>query len=170
VYKLTKLPKKATFMGIALFAVLIGGTILVTTVPSDETGEQMHYDTKAAAVAQVSKHVEPKNCFVWEDGPSDTPWRVIPGTGCAHWVAHQLNLKNGVGCYEGYSIRVSDVITGRTEYDIENAKIGDIWTTNDLGHCGIVREVGIRKVKVENDSSSQEGVVMEWCNSGRIYR
>ena len=50
--------------------------------------------SKADAVAAVPAHVEPKPCFVWYTGNA-RGWTPIPGTGCAHWIAHQLGLGAG---------------------------------------------------------------------------
>lgn len=136
---------------------------------------QTCYSTKAEAVAAVPEHVEPKDCFVWDDGPAGHPWRPIPGTGCAHWVAHQLNIKQGTAtCYAGYPLRVDDVVEGREKVDLEDCKIGDIWTTNPLfwlwnKHCGIVRQVETDRVYVEHDSSGQGGVVTDWFSSGKCW-
>lgn len=135
------------------------------------------YSTKEEAVSHVPDHIVPKGCFVWKDGPLGYPWRVIPGddcelgTGCAHWVAHQLGIRMGEArCYDEYSIRVGDVIAGRTEVGIESCEVGDIWATNDERHCGIVCQVGDGRVWVEHDSSEYGGVVTTWCYSGKCWR
>ncbi len=130
---------------------------------------QICYPTKEEAVTHVPTHVEPKECFIWNDGPSGTTWRVIPGTGCAHWVAHQLNIRGGATCYDGYSIRVRDVIYGLTEVQIQYCKAGDIWTNSECTHCGIVRQVANGKALVENCSSGEGGVVQSWISSGRYW-
>jgi hypothetical protein len=130
------------------------------------------YATKAEAVAQVPAHVEPKGCFVWNDQPAPNTWRVIPGTGCAHWVAHQLNILDSPGCFDGYAIRVTQVIAGKTANTIANAQVGDIWRRGN--HCGIVRAIGTGanagKVQVEHCSSALGGVVTNWKSSGSCYR
>ena len=130
---------------------------------------QRCYSTKEEAVSHVPTHVVPRNCFVWNDGPTGYPWRPIPGTGCAHWVAHQLGIRRGATCHEGHSIRVSDVIYGRTEVEISSCKVGDIWTNSDRTHCGIVRQLGNGKVWVEHDSSGQGGVVKNWFSTGKCW-
>ena len=135
-----------------------------------EQDTQTCFATKEEAIRNVPTAIEPKGCFVWRDGPDKNyPWRVIPGTGCAHWVAHQLNIKNGnARCFEGYSIRVRDVVSGRIEIDeIKNCKIGDIWTESDLSHTGIIRELGEGKVFIEHDSIN--GVVTSWKSSGKCW-
>lgn len=130
---------------------------------------QICYSSKEEAVAHVPDHVVPKECFVWNDGPPSHPWRVIPGHGCAHWVAHQLGIRMGATCYDGYSIRIRDVIAGRAEVGIKSCKVGDIWTNSDETHCGIVRQLGDGKVLVEHDSSAEGGVVMNWFSSGKCW-
>src|SRR5437762_9573985 len=75
----------------------------------------------AAARSRVTRHVEPKVCFVWYEGGSQG-WQPIPGTGCAHWVMHQLNRRvaGTLGCLEGYPIRVSAVTVGRSRVEPAN--------------------------------------------------
>lgn len=131
---------------------------------------ETYYSTRNEAVAHVSSHVEPKYCFVWADGPSSTPWRPIPGTGCAHWVAHQKGIQSSPGCYDRYGIRVSQVVSGKTRYSISDGRVGDIWTTTDLGHCGIVIGVNSGSVTVRHCSSGSGGVVVSTFTSGYCYR
>ncbi len=135
-----------------------------------------HYTTKAGAVADVPAHVVPKACFVWIAGHGH--WMVIPGTGCAHWVAHQMNLTSGATCDSGFSIRVPDVIAGRTQYAMANAQVGDIWENpGNASHVGIVRTVNkdpatgaVTSTDVENDSSGRGGVVTTRFTTGDFYR
>lgn len=129
-----------------------------------------YYATRDEAVANVPTHVSPKYCFVWRDGSSSLPWRPIPGTGCAHWVAHQKGITSSPGCYDGYSIRVSQVTSGRTSYSISNARVGDIWTNTDQSHCGIVIAVGNGQAQVRHCSSGSGGVVVSWFSSGYAWR
>ena len=57
------------------------------------------------------------------------PLRAIPGTGCAHWVAHQKGIRGGgPTCDAGFAIRISDLIAGRSSSNLSKAKVGDIWT------------------------------------------
>lgn len=128
---------------------------------------ETYYSTKAEAVSHVPTHVSPKDCFVWGSG---SQWMVIPGTGCAHWVAHQCGISNGAGCYVGRSIRVRDVVSGKTSYSISNARVGDIWTNSDLSHCGMVRGVNSGSVYVQHCSSGSGGVVYSNFSSGYCYR
>ncbi len=104
-------------------------------------------DGQQAAAAQVAlnphtKHVEPKACFVTFKG-GDT-WLPFTGTGCAHWVAHQLDLSVGAPsnlCLEGHTIRVPDVVQGRQKVSIDDVKVNDIWANDALTHMGLVTKV-----------------------------
>jgi hypothetical protein len=96
----------------------------------------------AAEVALKNKHVEPKSCFVTYRG-GDT-WLPFLGTGCAHWVAHQLDISTGAAsnqCLEGHSIRVPDVIQGKPKIAIDDVAVNDIWANDALTHMGLVSKV-----------------------------
>jgi len=165
-----------------MFALLLSGAI---------SAEGPYYATKDEAILNVPTYIVPKSCFVWKDGPDPAmPWRVIPGYGCAHWVAHEMCLQidspwqrwergeiepplppeSWQVCYDGYYIRVQDVIAGRNEVEIKDAKVGDIWTNDDLSHTGIVRQVGDNKVYVEHCSNVEGGVVQNWFSSGKCWQ
>jgi len=91
----------------------------------------------AAQVAQKNKHVEPKACFVTYKGGDS--WLPFLGTGCAHWVAHQLDISSGAPsnqCLEGHSIRVPDVIQGKQKISIGDVVVNDIWANDALTHMG----------------------------------
>jgi len=158
--------------------------------PEAALAEGPYYATKEEAVSHVPTYIVPKDCFVWKDGPAATPWRVIPGFGCAHWVAHELGLRIDSPwlawergeiepplppeawqvCYDGFYINVVNVIAGRTEVEISKAKVGDIWTYTDLTHTGIVRQIEDGKVLVEHCSNVEGGVVQTWFTSGKCWR
>lgn len=136
-----------------------------------------YYSTREEAEANVPEHVSPRNCFVWNDGPSGYPWHPIPGTGCAHWVAHQLGIAGSPGCYDGMAIRVTQVISGKTQYDLANVQVGDVWTNTGRTHCGIVRQINrneagnaIISAQVEHCSSGLGGVVTSNYTNGNFYR
>ena len=118
-----------------------------------------------SAQESVRRHVEPKKCFVIYKG-SSSGWETFQGTGCAHWVAHQLQIKRGYQsdrCAEGFSIKVPDVIAGARKIDRagEDVKVGDIWRGHvPFDHCGLV-------IRVEE--SSEEGgqkITIRHCSSG----
>lgn len=156
------------------WAVVAAATVWVTVVTGQP--DARYYKTKDEAVKDVPQHVSPPSCFVWKDGPPATPWRVIPGTGCAHWVAHQKGIGNGAQCNAGCSIRVRDVVAGKKSSPLSEARVGDIWATANLSHCGIVRGLHkdatgkIDSVNVENCSSARGGVVTTTYSAGSVYR
>nr|CAI64369.1 hypothetical protein [uncultured archaeon] len=149
-----------------------------TTQPISKVIDDItYYRERADAESAVPEHVHPKNCFVWNDGPdANYPWRAMPGTGCAHWVAHEMDIYDEPSCFDDYAIRVSQVIEGRTQYSLEDAQIGDVWTNTGLSHCGIVRASKTNKsgvvisASVEHCSSRQGGVVTDIFKAGHFYR
>src|SRR5713101_3971604 len=59
------------------------------------------------------KDISPWECFVMFRG-GDT-WEAIKGTGCAHWVAHECEIRSGGRdgeCLLGYTLRIEDLIAG----------------------------------------------------------
>ena len=87
------------------------GTKSVGKINGVECCEKCKKDI-ADAVRQVDKHVEPKACFLWYEG-GKTGWQPIPGTGCAHWVAHERSIKRGSAseqCMLGHPFRVKTLI------------------------------------------------------------
>ena len=108
---------------------------------------QTGYEAAVLAVKQKNPHVEPKDCFV--DYAGGDSWKPLPGTGCAHWAAHQRNIKaTGAAyrCLKGYLLRVSDLQThcrraGSEIKSLQDVKAGDIWFNVSLGHNGIVYQV-----------------------------
>lgn len=137
----------------------------------------------ATARARVNQHVEPKACFVWYEGGA-RGWQPIPGTGCAHWLLHQLSRKSGGGptCLEGYPIRVTSVTVGRAAVVVGNVRANDIYVTPTLDHTGLVVRVtppakpgGVPGITIRHDSSAQ-GKVAEndfatyFHGHGNFYR
>jgi hypothetical protein len=114
------------------------------------------------AVSQVDVHVVPKECFVVYKG-GDT-WAPITGTGCAHWVAHQLGASastSSENCLAGRTLKVKKLIEGRQAIARANVKKDtDIWFNDIQDHCGLVVEVttGAAKITIRHDSSAQKGV------------
>jgi hypothetical protein len=117
----------------------------------------------AAAVKKVDKHVEPKGCFVWFEGKAG--WQPIPGTGCAHWVAHERGLKKGgkgEQCMLGYPLRVKTLIGGMSEVKRADVKVNDVYVTPSKDHTGLVLKVtpdpkapDAPKITIRHDSSAQ---------------
>jgi hypothetical protein len=123
----------------------------------------------AGAQKLVSKHVEPKDCFIWYAKKDN--WEPISGTGCAHWVSHQLNIKNGSAsdkCLAGYTYRVKTMIQGHSQVKkVIDVKAGDIYVTPDKKHTGLVIKVappktgGDPSITIKHDSSGQGKVATD---------
>ena len=133
--------------------------------------------TRASAVALVPAHVVPKVCLVWFENRR-AGWSPIPGTGCAHWVSHQLGFQTGLTCAAGYSVRVQDVIEGKQEIVLRDVVVGDLWKNPTAhSHVGIVRAVQVAEhseevtsVTVEHDSSRAGRVTTSRFTTGKFYR
>jgi hypothetical protein len=137
----------------------------------------------ATARGRVNGHVEPKACFVWYEGGT-RGWQPIPGTGCAHWLLHQLGRKTGGGptCLEGYPVRVASVIVGRTAVSVMNVHVNDIYVTPTRDHTGLVIGVtppaqrgGTPGITIRHDSSAQGRVAEDefatyFHGNGSFYR
>jgi len=122
-----------------------------------------------AARNRVDRHVEPKDCFIWY--VSNDNWQPITGTGCAHWVAHQMNLHVGSAgdcCFSGFTYRVPVLVHSRRPVpDIQQVRVNDIWASPSLDHTGIVIQVTAQsstkpgapppdpKITIRHDSSGQ---------------
>ncbi len=116
-------------------------------------------------VVDTNSHVEPKDCFItYKHGDL---WEAFTGTGCAHWVSHQLNISQGSSwnkCLKGCSIRVPDVVFGKQKIaDHKDVQVNDIWTNVALAHTGLVSKIdddgaGNIKISITHDSSGQGGV------------
>jgi hypothetical protein len=148
---------------------------------------------KSDAIAAVGKYITPKPCFITtDDGIS---WRPISGTGCAHFVAHQVGVVRGIkgstACMQGYVLSVR----GLTEFftplnSVKDVRPNDVWFNdavfvNQCGqdHCGIVTDIGYdtdkqkvgQIIKITHCSNKQGGVVtndwkVHFNKSGRFYR
>ena len=131
---------------------------------------QRKAQTKEEARNQVPEHVDPKACFVWHDS-SAKGWTSMPGTGCAHWISHQLGISRGLKCDVGHTVRVKDVIAGMEPVAMSRAAVGDIWRSTEVAsHAGIVREVLEGALLVEHDSTRRNGVVTERMVKGKFFR
>jgi hypothetical protein len=132
-------------------------------------------------VRQQNSHVEPKECFLTYDGHR---WIPFQGTGCAHWVAHQLNISKGAQwnqCLKGCTIRVPDLVHGKQKLaNLKDVRVNDIWTNPELGHTGLVSKIetdasGKMTISITHDSSAQGGVRTNDFNTyfhgqGNFYR
>lgn len=116
-----------------------------------------------AARLRVDRHVEPKDCFVWYASADN--WQPISGTGCAHWVAHQLGIRRGSSsekCREGYSYRVRTLIQGLRRIELKDVRANDIYVTPRQDHTGLVIRVAPNpvagkppRITIRHDSSNQ---------------
>jgi hypothetical protein len=138
----------------------------------------------AAAQAKVDKHVEPKECFIWY--AKDDDWQPISGTGCAHWVAHQRQIRAGNSmdqCLAGYTYRVKTLIVGHHKVaSLALVKINDIYVTPGEDHMGLVVKVtpgttpGSQPTITIRHDSSHQGRVAEndfatyFKGKGSFYR
>ena len=121
-------------------------------------------DGIAAARGLVERHVEPKDCFIWY--VSNDNWQPITGTGCAHWVSHQLNVHAGGSdacCLSGFTYRVPVLVHSRSLVsNISNVPVNDVWASPMLDHTGLVIRVGPPTraganpmITIRHDSSGQ---------------
>ena len=134
---------------------------------------QKCHDGITSARGKVDKHVEPKDCFVWYRANDD--WAPITGTGCAHWVSHQNNVKKGTAhekCLAGFTFRVKVTLDGKsTVSDVDTVKVGDWWFSDDKDHMGIVAAItkpakatDKPKITIKHDSSAQgKGAENDWA-------
>jgi hypothetical protein len=130
---------------------------------------QRRAQTKEEARTQVPEHVDPKACFIWHES-SARGYTSMPGTGCAHWISHQLGISRGLKCDVGHTVRVKDVIAGMTLVPMARAQVGDIWRSTEVAsHAGIVREVLEGALLVEHDSTRRNGVVTERMDKGKFF-
>ena len=140
------------------------------------------------AIKKVDKHVEPKDCFIWFID-NRRGFEPIPGTGCAHWVAHEKGWNSGRessnGCKKNFLIRVKDIVSkSGSQVALKDVKVGNIWVSADQNHCGIVTKVTRPKdsaadptptIEIQSCSSKQGKVAKnDWAtyykSGGKFYR
>jgi len=124
-------------------------------------------DGIVGARTRVGGDIEPRECFVVFHGGDS--WDKIIGTGCAHWVAHEIASDHkGEGCLRGYTLRVEDLVAGLSTRSLEHGRrgvsIGDIYVTAKGTHCGLVVKIdegrtpdADRKITIRHDSSNSSG-------------
>jgi len=121
-------------------------------------------DGITAARGRVDRHVQPNDCFIWY--VSNDNWQPISGTGCAHWVSHELKIKAGTAsdrCLAGFTYRVRTLVFSRTPVtDISLVRVNDIWASPSVDHTGLVIRVtppaqagGRPTITIRHDSSRQ---------------
>lgn len=126
-------------------------------------------DGQLAASLKVDRHVQPRECFVGYRGGDE--WAPLYGTGCAHWVAHRLDLQTGGPqhrCLRGHTLRVRDLArTLSLVSQLSRVREDDVWISPKQDHCGLVSRVlvdersGERRLWITHDSSRQRGVVTD---------
>jgi hypothetical protein len=139
------------------------------------------------AVKKVDKHVSPKECFVWFMD-SKRGYEPIPGTGCAHWIAHEKGWTGGKpgsnGCSKNYLFRVKDIVgKSGNPVDPKDVKVGNVWVNEKQDHCGIVCKVDAPKdpkkdpnptIEIQHCSSAQGKVAKnDWSHfgcKGKFYK
>jgi hypothetical protein len=118
------------------------------------------------AVKKVDKHVSPKECFVWFMD-SKRGYEPIPGTGCAHWIAHEKGWDGGKessnGCKKNFLIRVKDIVSkSGSEVAAKDVKVGNVWVNEKQTHCGIVC-----KVEAPKEAGKDPTIEIQHCSSGQ---
>lgn len=140
------------------------------------------------AVNKVDGHVFPKVCFVWFMD-NKRGYEPIPGTGCAHWVAHEKKWNTGKessnGCKLGFLIRVKDIVSkSGSQVALKDVAVGNVWVNDKQEHCGIVRKVTPPTdpakdpnptIEIESCSSAQGKVAKnDWAayynSGGKFYK
>jgi len=122
-----------------------------------------------AARNSVDIHVQPKECFIWYQ--SSDNWQPIFGTGCAHWVAHQLDIHSGgqlQRCLAGFTYKIPELITGKQLVvntltkigKLSDVKINDIYVMPSMHHTGLVFKIDQNPnsdptIWIRHDSSGQ---------------
>jgi hypothetical protein len=137
-------------------------------------------DGIAKARGLVDKHIEPNECFVSYAGHGN--WYPIEGTGCAHWVAHQLDIRQGrpgEKCLAGYIYRVRALLSGRKRVPDALLQFKDIYVAPDMSHAGLVHRVTFsghfgspRRVFIRHAANVKGGIIeSEFYNDfdGRGY-
>src|SRR5256885_16011831 len=120
----------------ATTAIVVGGRRFCA---SCQTGMQR-------AASQLDGHVTPRDCFVWYKNSHDG-WQPIEGTGCAHYVSHQLNIRvggPGQRCLAGFTYRVPDALVSKTQVTGGLAAVqgNDNWVNTSRRPIGIVTSIG----------------------------
>jgi len=116
----------------------------------------------------VRRDVDPKDCFIRYRDNDD--WEPIPGSGCAHWVAHEKDFHSGGAsdkCLFGYTHRVPVLIERFSKVPLRDVQSGDIWTNSDENHAGLVIRVmpnlypdEMPEITICHDSSRQHGLAI----------
>jgi len=117
------------------------------------------------AVKKVDKHVAPKECFIWFMD-SKRGYEPIPGTGCAHWIAHEKGWNGGKessnGCKKNFLIRVKDVVSkSGSQVAVKDVAVGNVWVNDKQDHCGLVCKVDPPKDAAKDPNPT---ITIEHCS------
>ena len=136
-----------------------------------------------AAVGDVRADVTPNECFIRYR--KNDVWEPIKGTGCAHWVAHEKDIRSGGPldkCLFGYTHRVHVLADICSEVALGDVRSGDIWTNDAVNHAGLVIRVmpnlypdEMPEILIGHDSSGQHGLAIndfehDFHRQGWFYR
>jgi Domain of unknown function (DUF4157) len=139
----------------------------------DYASPDTYCETMAEAQALPTRACPPDDAdFIYGDGPPTHRWRRVPGFGCAHYVAHRLNIRNGpqwARCRGGFSVTIDQVTEGRVQHGLVDAQVNDVWSSGT--HSGVVIEVDAANARVRVNQCGVGGVVQPvWFNYGNVYR
>jgi hypothetical protein len=121
-----------------------------------------------AARGRVDRHVEPKDCFVWYVGNNN--WQPIVGTGCAHWVAHQLGIRSQRGqeqCLAGFLVRVATLVQRTREVQLADLRVNDIYVTPPADHTGLVIRIVPAPAPLPGQPAAQPQITIRHDSSGQ---
>lgn len=128
-------------------------------------------------------YITPRDCFIWWVN-NRVGWGPIPGTGCAHYVAHELTIAGGnrrdKRCLDRLAITTGQVAryyperTGPTKLSIlHKVRKNDVWAKlnadGESGHCGYVKNVTPGRkptIEIKHLSSSAKAVKTDTYGSG----
>ncbi len=120
-------------------------------------------------------YITPRDCFIRHVN-NRVGWGPIPGTGCAHYVAHELTIAGGnrkdKRCLDKLAITTGQVArhypeerTGTKLSILHKVRENDVWAKlnadGESGHCGYVKNVTPGRkptIEIEHLSSSAKAV------------
>jgi hypothetical protein len=140
--------------------------VFLDMVPFKETFA-MAPKSKAQATHAVDRQmIDPPGCFVTFKN-SAVGWAPLHGTGCAHYVAHELGIRRGkkglAACDLGFCIKVPMLVEGMSIVPPSHVQISDIWVNHAKNHCGFVVMIertdsagGLPKITISQCSSNRK--------------
>jgi hypothetical protein len=125
--------------------------------------------TKQQASLDVDREmIDPPDCFIYFKNTAEG-WAPLSGTGCAHFVAHQLRIMKGRKshlevCDLGYTVKVPLLVHGLGVVHPRDVKVDDIWANHARNHCGIVTSVVPAKI-----NGGMPTIKITQCSSNRAH-